>query len=80
MAKQATFSKAEVIRNFCALSTKVMKEVYNYREAADCFCSDNNTPDEHFVFSDSVMEFIDDAVNERIEREKDRAYYDYLNI
>jgi len=60
--KTAIFSKDEVIRRLCALSTEVMEKQFDYQQAADCFCSDGPIPDEHFIFSHAVLEFIENSV------------------
>ena len=66
MKIQSMFYKEMVIQRFCKLSEKVMKDIYNYEYPADCFCGENKIPDEHFIFSENIMRFIEDAVNTSI--------------
>ena len=43
-----------------------MEQVFRYDRAADCFCSESQIPNEHFIYSVAVLEFIENAVNEQI--------------
>ena len=63
---QSIFNKDEVTKRFCLLSEKVMEQVFKYNRPADCFCNESQIPDEHFIYSVAVMEFIEKAVNEQI--------------
>jgi len=64
-------NRTEVITSLCEVASKVGSKVFQDNYAHDCFCSDpraNNYKD--FRFETPVMDFIIEAVNEKIEREK----------
>jgi hypothetical protein len=64
-------TKKEIITEFCALATMVGDSVFNSDIPHDCFCSESNVvPDAGFQFSKKVLEFIETAIIEKIEREK----------
>lgn len=60
-------TKYDVKQFFCKLSYIVM-EHFNFNVSADCFCGKNETL--NYNFDKKVLEFIQDAVNEKIAREK----------
>lgn len=64
-------NKKEVIEKFCELATKVGAEVFNHHFAHDCFCGavPMVTSLHTFQFETPVLDFIVEAVNEKIERE-----------
>ena len=61
-------TKQEVIEELCNLSSKVARFMKN-RVPADCFCGKNFLVNNSFQFDVRVIEFIQNAVNEKIERE-----------
>lgn len=58
----------EIIKAYCELSTKIMKEKFNYKIPADCFCE--NYDQDNFQFDQSIVDFVIAAVDEKIKREK----------
>lgn len=54
--------KQEVIERLCDLCADV-GEHFEYYYAADCFCDDD---DKDFRFEEEVLEFIENAVKEKI--------------
>ena len=60
--------RKEIIKKFCALSTKVMREKFNYKVPADCFCDRHSKTD--FYFDKAIVDFIELAVQEKLDREK----------
>lgn len=66
-------NKKEVIESFCELATKVGEEVFNHQFAHDCFCgaSPMVTSLHTFQFEKPVLDFIVDAVNEKIAKESE---------
>jgi len=61
-------SKKEIVIRLCMLTTKVMNKKYNYTEPADCFC-DASVLNSSFNFSPEVLKFIEEAVDEKLEKE-----------
>jgi ribosomal protein L7/L12 len=59
--------KQEVLETLCELATKVMTEKFGCSVSADCFCGKNmHINDATFSFSNEVMNFIIEAVNEKL--------------
>lgn len=63
-------NKSQVIGELCKLTRKVGKEVFNNNRAHDCFCRESIVSDRHFQFEEPVFEFIRQAVDEKIERDR----------
>jgi len=61
--------KSEVIEALCELADKVGEHIFNHTVASDCFC-ENGGPDELFRFDEEVLQFIKDAVDEKLNKEK----------
>lgn len=61
--------KLEVVDALCVLADKVCKHKFNYTVASDCFCQ-NGGPDELFRFDEEVLQFIKNAVDEKLNKEK----------
>jgi hypothetical protein len=59
--------KKEVLERLCELTAEVMRRKFNYEKAADCFCG--KTPQHDFRFDREVLEFIAEAIREKLERE-----------
>ena len=62
-------TRQQVIERYCLLSKKVAIEVFKFTVPADCFCGDNKFAaehPEHYQYSDEVIQFIEDAVNEKL--------------
>jgi hypothetical protein len=57
--------KDDVIEQFCELATLVGDNVYHNKYAHDCFC---NLTRADFQFDPQVMQFIKDAVKEKMAR------------
>jgi len=62
-------TKQEVIESFCRLAMVVSGEVFKYQESVDCFCRDGKEPG-GYCFSHKVLEFIEQAVDEKIAADK----------
>lgn len=64
--------KDEVIKRLCALGTHVAERVYENQRPSNCFCGENPLTKDipSFQYSDKVLDFIRDAVYEKIERMK----------
>jgi len=68
---------ATVCEGYCLLSGYVASEVFGFRIPADCFChlSDNPRSNDaltRYRYEKSVYDFVLSAVNDRIEKERDR--------
>lgn len=72
----------DVIRAFCLLQEKVAREVHGYNYAADCFCGESGfwqtehydgTFEKGYRNDGKSLEFIKQAVDEKIERERRTA-------
>lgn len=62
--------KSEVIERLCELASKVGEVRFKHKIPHDCFCEDNNPTQENFQFDEEVLEFITDAVNEKLKGDK----------
>lgn len=63
--------RQEVLLRLCRISSGVMRDRFDYVEAADCFCGSNPYGGwGGYRFGSDVMTFIEDAVREKLEREK----------
>jgi hypothetical protein len=58
--------KDDVIEQFCELATLVGDNVYHNKYAHDCFCPSLIKP--NFQFDSQIIQFIKDAVKEKIAR------------
>jgi hypothetical protein len=63
-------TKQEVIEKFCELSGTVGDHLIN-KFSSDCFCGNNPISDENFLFELDIIIFIQNAVSEKINREKE---------
>lgn len=61
--------KNEVIKELCRICTGIADQRNDHSLPHDCFCGDYDN-DDTFQFSQWYLNFIDEAVNEKIEREK----------
>lgn len=61
--------KSEVIEALCILANEAGEHRFNHTVASDCFCQYSG-PDESFLFDEEVLQFIKDAVDEKLNREK----------
>jgi hypothetical protein len=61
----------EVQQRLCLLTTRVAGEVFKWNAAADCWCGENPVSALGYPFSmdESVLRYIEDAVQEKMERE-----------
>jgi hypothetical protein len=63
----------KIIERLCCLASKVGDQAFNAQEAHDCFCphfTDEDSchlPGGGFQFSEKVLAFIEEAVNEKLE-------------
>jgi len=65
-------TKNEVIVRFCALSSKVQEEHFNYSVPADCFCGAK--PEfGSFQFAEEVIKYIETAVHRKLDKQSKRA-------
>ena len=60
-------TKPEIIKKLCDLCTHVNSKVFDYTLATDCFC--DKPEDENYRFNQEVLEFIRQAVSEKISKE-----------
>ena len=60
--------REEIIKKFCELSAKVMEKKFKYAIPADCFCEHYDK--DNFQFDQAVIDFIIDATNEKLEKER----------
>ena len=56
-------TRREVISRFCALATKVRKEVFGNDIPADCICMDQIG----FEFNETLLKYIEEAVYKQID-------------
>jgi hypothetical protein len=61
--------KAEVITEFCKISETVGHH-FKSQHAYDCFCPSNIKQSSSYQYDDIVLDFIRDAVSEKIKREQ----------
>ena len=59
-------TKDEIVKQLCELCTDVNSRVFDYTVATDCFC--NKPEDENYRFDEEVLEFIKEAIEEKIKR------------
>ena len=64
---ETTTRKQEVITRLCALASVVGDKEFQNRHAHDCFCH-KSLMECGFQFSDNVLEFIEQAVHEKLNR------------
>lgn len=57
---------SEVKQELCSLCTEVNEKVFGFTYAADCFCGDKVCDHSGYRFDKEVLEFIKDAVKEKI--------------
>ena len=62
--------KEEVIEKFCILASTVNQECFKHSVPSDCFCSTNSLSETVFMFDPKIIEFIQDAVNEKLDQMK----------
>ncbi len=62
-------TKDDVIRRLCSLTSKVMRERFNYKVPADCLCNDGPADPYGFRFSDQVLKFVEDAVTRALQEQ-----------
>jgi hypothetical protein len=62
--------KAYVISFMCNLSSEVGREVFSNKVPHDCFCQHGGAPDDEFLMSREVLDFISDAVHEKMSKWK----------
>ena len=60
--------KENVIKELCKLSTDV-GGFFNHEYAHGCFCGENKLELSGFQFQDEIMDFIKEAVNEKMYKE-----------
>ena len=56
----------EVIKRFCQLATRVGNKKFDNTFAHDCFCEDRRRHVGSFIFDEEVLEFIEEAVVEKL--------------
>lgn len=61
-------TRESVLVRLCVVANRVMNEEFKLSEPADCFCGQGATNPAHFHFSESVMRFIEDAVDEKLKQ------------
>jgi len=61
--------RKKVIAVLCDICTDINDKVFEYSGPSDCFCGKNPViEDSFFQFDESIINFIKDAVNEKIEK------------
>ncbi len=65
-------NKVNTISRLCDLTAKVA-EFYDWTKQADCFCEVSVF--EHMSTHDDIIAFIETAVKEKIERERDDPFH-----
>lgn len=68
LGKGKDMTKQEVLMSLCSICHSVMDKKFDYMEPADCFCVGSS--DSNFQFSPKVLDFIRDAVREKLERQE----------
>ncbi len=63
-------TKEETIERLCKLVTKI-GEHFEHRYAHDCFCHEADPNWDDFRCDDEVLDFIEEAVNEKLEEYQD---------
>lgn len=63
-------TKDQVIQRFCELSSTVGSKAFDNRRSHDCFCTKNNLPHMQFCFEEEIIQFIEEAVVEKLARDK----------
>ena len=62
-------NKDQVIKKFCELSGTVMRKKFKCSIPADCFCGENNSTCGDFQFEQCIIDFIKEAINEKLDKE-----------
>lgn len=62
-------NKEETIHELCEIASIVGATAFDHQEAHDCFCGRNPHGEQYFQFSEKVIAFIREAVNEKCEKE-----------
>ncbi len=60
-------TKDEVIKRICELAGQVGYHLQN-KYAADCFCAESEQPPEYFRFEPEIMKFIEEAIQEKMNK------------
>jgi len=60
--------KYEVIERLCSLTSEVMRGAYGCSIPADCFCGASKSKASDFQFSEEIIEFVENAVWEKIQK------------
>jgi hypothetical protein len=66
--------REKVVKRLCMLSGGILNTVYGYHIPGDCFCGENQktwTWEDGYRYDEKVIEFIEDAVREKIAAEFD---------
>lgn len=64
--------KQEVVNRLCSIVSTIGKEHFKSKEAFDCICHKNLSmipKVENFQFSESILDFVEEAVKEKMKRE-----------
>jgi len=61
-------NKDQVIKRLCALSSNVGSRKFKSSIPHDCFCEDGKNSCFSFQFDEQIIEFIEQAVNEKLNR------------
>ena len=61
--------KRDVIERFCQISDRVAS-FKNHMISADCFCGTSDLWDHNFTFDPDILDFIENAINEKHERDQ----------
>jgi hypothetical protein len=55
----------EVLSRLCSLTSDVAF-LFHWQHPADCFCGTHDPSYDPFCFSDKILQFIEDAVKEKV--------------
>jgi len=61
-------TRQDVLQRLCSLCHAVNAKHFEFNTPSDCFCEHRPHSDINFQFSEKIIEFIESAVNEKLER------------
>lgn len=60
--------RQDVLEALCSLASRINCDVFDYKYASDCFCDLEKSA--HYSFDEKIIDFIEQAVNEKIRKER----------
>jgi hypothetical protein len=67
--RQGVMERQQVLEALCVIAREVQYAKFHYAISADCFCGLNKMTWGNYEFSPQVIDFIREAVNEKLARE-----------